>query len=150
MLRHVQAVLFIIRGGAQSAGNETDDLTDHEGEEDREYDGDQDRLDLADDVPVKFDWEGRQLDEVKRAEFLNQQAVAALQKRVVIPVRIKGRWLLFEGPNQAPALPDDVRATLTAAEVAAFKHDWLELEAELWAREVAADLPEPAPSTGEK
>ena len=99
---------------------------------------------------MKFDWDGRQLDETKRAEFLKQQATAALQKRIVIAVRIKGRWLLFEGPNQAPALPDDVRAALTATELAAFKHDWLELAAELWVREVAADLPDPAPSAEEK
>ena len=90
------------------------------------------------------------MDEAKRAEFLKQQATAALQKKVVIPVRIKGRWLLFEAPNEAPALPDDVRGTLTVAELAAFRRDWLEVEAERWAREVAADLPEISPVSAEK
>jgi hypothetical protein len=94
--------------------------------------------------PVKIDWEGSQLTGEKRDEFLAKRSVNGGGASVVIPIRIKRTWLLFEGPNQAPGLPDDVRAQLTAEELAKFKQDWIELEAELWARRVAADIPDPA------
>ncbi len=100
--------------------------------------------------PVKIDWEGEKLEGDKRAEFLEKKMLNGRGEKVVIPVRIKGRWLLFEAPDQAPALPEDVTAQLNAAEVAAFKRDWLELEAELWARQLAKDLPDPPPATEEQ
>ena len=65
---------------------------------------------------------------------------------MVIPVRIKERWLLFEGPDQSPALPDDVVAVLTPEELSKFKRDWLEVEAQRWAREIAKDMPAPPPA----
>lgn len=97
------------------------------------------------DWPVKIDWEGKQLEGDKRVEFLAKSAVNGRGERVVIPIRIKGSWLLFEASDQAPALPEDVRATLTTAELAAFKKDWIELEAELWARQLAKELPDAPP-----
>lgn len=99
------------------------------------------------DWPVKIDWEGKQLEGDKRAEFAAKQAANARGEKVVVPVRIKGRWLIFESPNQAPALPDDVRAVLSADELAKFKRDWLELEAELWARQIGKEMPEPLPES---
>lgn len=97
--------------------------------------------------PVQIDWEGKKLAGDQRAEFLEKKIVNGRGEKVIIPVRIKGRWLLFEAPDQAPALPDDVKAQLTAPELAAFKRDWLELEAELWARQLAKNLPDPPPAT---
>jgi hypothetical protein len=95
--------------------------------------------------PVKIDWEGTQLTGEKRTEFAAKKSVNGRGEKVVIPVRIKGTWLLFESADQAPGLPDDVKAALTADELAKFKRDWLELEAEIWARQVGKELPEPAP-----
>jgi len=92
---------------------------------------------------VKIDREGKMLEGDKRSEFLAKKSAALRDGKVVIPVHIKGRWLLFEAPDQAPALPEDVRAQLSAAEIATFKRDWLEVEAERWARELAKDLPDP-------
>ena len=100
--------------------------------------------------PVKIDWEGKELEGAKRAEFAAKRAVNGRGERVVIPVRIKGHWLFYEAPDQAPALPDDVRATLSAEEVAKFKRDWLELEAELWARQLEKELPDPLPETADR
>jgi hypothetical protein len=97
--------------------------------------------------PVKIDWEGRQLEGDKRTEFLAKKIVNGRGEKVIIPVRIKGRWLLFEAPDQAPALPDDVRAQFTAAELVTFKRDWIELEAELWARQLTQELPDPPSAT---
>jgi len=71
-----------------------------------------------------------------------KQSANACGEKVVIPVRIKGRWLLFETSDQAPVLPADVRAVLSADELAKFKRNWLELEAELWARQVGKELPD--------
>jgi 1-acyl-sn-glycerol-3-phosphate acyltransferase len=97
------------------------------------------------DRPVKIDWEGKSLEGKKREEFAAKRAANSRGERVVIPLRIKGHWLLFEALDQAPKLPDDVRAILSPEELAKFKREWLELEAELWARQLEKDLPEPVP-----
>ncbi len=99
--------------------------------------------------PVKVDWEGAKLEGGLRAEFVAKKTAGVTNGHVVIPVRIKGRWLLFAAPDQAPVLPDDVRSQLSADEVINFKRDWLEVEAELWAREVAKDFPTAPPATKE-
>jgi hypothetical protein len=91
--------------------------------------------------PVKIDWEGTKLEGALRAEFLAKKSAGGGNGKVVIPVRLKNHWLLFEAPDQAPVLPEDVRAQLSAGEVGKFKHDWLEVEAELWAREAGKDFP---------
>ena len=97
--------------------------------------------------PVKLDWEGAQLEGERLTEFAAKKSVNGRGVQVVIPIRIKGSWLLFESPDQAPALPDDVKAALSADEFAKFKRDWLELEAEIWARQVGKELPEPPPAS---
>lgn len=97
------------------------------------------------DHPVKIDWEGKALEGSKREEFAAKRAMNGRGERVMIPVRIKGHWLLFEAPDQAPVLPEDVRSLLKPDELATFKREWLELEAELWARQLEKDLPDPAP-----
>lgn len=99
---------------------------------------------------VLIDWEGRDLEGSKRVEFASKRVVNGQGERVVIPVRIRGRWLLYEGADQAPALPDNVRAVLSAEELAKFKREWLELEAELWARQLEKELPDPAPDSAER
>jgi hypothetical protein len=95
--------------------------------------------------PVKIDWSGAQLEGEKRAEFDAKKSVNGRGEKVIIPVRIKGRWLLFESADQAPGLPDDVKGALSADELAKFKRDWVELEAEIWARQIGKELPEPPP-----
>ena len=97
--------------------------------------------------PVKIDWTGAMLEGEKRAEFEAKKSVNGRGVQVVIPVRIKATWLLFEAPDQAPGLPDDVKAVLSADELVKFKRDWLELEAEIWARQIGKQLPEPPPET---
>jgi hypothetical protein len=97
--------------------------------------------------PVKIDWEGKQLEGEKLAEFTAKKVVNSGGDSVVVPIRIKRNWLLYEGPNEAPGLPADVKAKLTAAELAAFKKDWIELEAELWARKIAENLVAPTTAT---
>jgi hypothetical protein len=93
--------------------------------------------------PIKIDWEGAQLEGEKRAEFLAKKSANGRGERVIIPLRIKGHWLLYEGADQAPKLPDDVIAALSPAEATAFKRRWIEAEAELWARQLAKEFPEP-------
>lgn len=93
--------------------------------------------------PVKIDWGGAELTEDKRAEFLAKKTADAREGKIIVPIRIKKIWLLFEGLDQAPALPTDVKSQLTPAELTAFKKDWLEVEAEIWARQVGKDLPDP-------
>lgn len=99
---------------------------------------------------VKVDWEGKELEGKKLEEFAAKRVVNGRGERVVIPVRIKGSWLLYEASDQAPTLPTDVRATLSAEELAKFKREWLELEAELWARQLEKDLPDPLPETPDR
>ena len=90
--------------------------------------------------PVKIDREGKRLDETERSEFRAKQAATESGGRLVIPVGIKGHWLFFEGPNEAPQLPGFILANLTETDRRKFKDDWVNLEAELWARKSAADL----------
>jgi hypothetical protein len=96
--------------------------------------------------PVKIDWQGAQLEGDKRAEFLAKKSINGRGERVIIPIRIKGHWLLYEGVDQAPKLPGDVLAALAPAETAAFQRRWIEAEAELWARQLAKEFPDPAPA----
>jgi hypothetical protein len=90
--------------------------------------------------PVRIDREGRQLNDAQRGDFLARKVAAESGGRVIIPIRIKGHWLFFEGPDEAPPLPEFIRANLTAADRRKFQADWVNLEAELWARKSAADL----------
>ena len=96
--------------------------------------------------PVKIDREGAQLDEAMRSNFSERKKAAELTGKIVIPIRIKGRWLLFEGPNQAPRLPKLIQSSLTPADLRKFEETWVNLEAESWAREAAAgfEIPQPA------
>jgi hypothetical protein len=90
--------------------------------------------------PVMIDREGLRLDDTERGNFLARKAAAESGGRVVIPIRIKGHWLFFEGPNQAPLLPKFILSNLTAADRRKFEEDWVNLEAESWARKSAAEL----------
>ena len=96
--------------------------------------------------PVKIDREGQQLDAALRTDFLARKAAAEFKGRIVIPIRIKEHWLLFEGPNQAPQLPKFVLASVTEADRRKFEEDWVNLEAEVWARDEAADFEIPKPA----
>jgi len=96
--------------------------------------------------PVKIDREGLQLDEAMRRDFLVRKAVAEKTGQIVIPIRIKEHWLLFEGPNEAPQLPKFVQASVTDADRRKFEQDWVNLAAEAWARETAASFEIPPPT----
>lgn len=97
--------------------------------------------------PVKIDREGRALDEDMRRDFVTRKTAAEAGGQIVIPIRIKGHWLLFEGPNQAPRLPEFIVANLTAADRAKYERTWVDVDAELWARESGANLELPPPPT---
>lgn len=95
------------------------------------------------DWPVKIDRTGAQLDETERAPFLEKQAAAKTAGRVVVPIKIKGRWLFFDSANRVPDLPKFMLAKLTPEDVRKFTDDWTDVEAERWAREQAADFEVP-------
>ncbi len=90
--------------------------------------------------PVRFDRDGSQLDGAERRSFLARKAALEPAGKIAIAVRIKGHWLTFEGLNQAPELPKFALASLTAEDRKKFEVDWVNVEAELWARKAAVDL----------
>jgi hypothetical protein len=87
--------------------------------------------------PFTLDRDGAKLDDDERRAFETKKPAAAAAGRIAIAVKIKGRWLIYEGRREAPTLPDAVSSKLTPDDRQKFLDDWINLEAELWAREVA-------------
>ena len=93
--------------------------------------------------PVKIDRDGRGLNDDEHRDFLAKKTAGETRGQIVIPIRIKGHLMFFEGSSQAPTLPAFIVSNLTAADRRKFEEDWGNLDAELWARKEAVDLEVP-------
>lgn len=90
---------------------------------------------------VKFDHEGSALTGEVRDEFLAARTAAAQTGDAVVAVRVKNKWWIFTGSAKPPQFSAAVTANLTPADRATIERDWIELEAEVWAREQAWNQP---------
>lgn len=84
--------------------------------------------------PVKLDRDGSSLPETERAEFMARRAAAATKGRVVIAVRLRNRWWIYESAAESPSFARSVTENLTEADRRAIEEMWWSLQAELWAR----------------
>ena len=91
--------------------------------------------------PVKIDRTGASLGEKDAREFRERKTAAEAAGRIVVPIRLKEHWLFYEGVNQAPQLPPSVSPNLTSDDLRKYTEDWVNVEAERWARDVVAALP---------
>lgn len=87
--------------------------------------------------PVKFDRDGSLVTGEVRDEFLAARAAAAKTGDAVVGVHLKDKWWIFSGPAKPPQFSPAVLANLSAADRVAIERAWMDLEAELWARERA-------------
>lgn len=90
--------------------------------------------------PIELDPDGRRLPVVMRDEFAARRTAAQGRGRALIAVRVRDRWLIYEGPRELPRFPSVVSENLTRADLVSVEARWLNLQAELWAREVAGGI----------
>lgn len=88
--------------------------------------------------PLQIDRDGASMTEEERADFQSQRAAAEADGQVAIPVRLRGRWWIFVAKPATPEFPTFVTENLTAVDRQEITAQWLELQAELWARRSAA------------
>lgn len=98
--------------------------------------------------PVKFDRDGTVVTGEVRDEFLAARAAAVQIGDAVVGVHLKEKWWIFSGHAKPPQFGPAVLANLTAADREGIDRAWLDLEAELWARERAWTEIGESPATG--
>lgn len=87
--------------------------------------------------PVKVDRSGKLVEGDAKAEFEAKREAAFRNHHVVIPVRVRDEWWIFDAPVTEPTFSPAVTAHLTADDRQAVGQRWENSEAILWAREKA-------------
>lgn len=87
--------------------------------------------------PIKFDRDGSQLTGADLTDFRQRRASAAASSRVVIAVRLRNRWWIYDERAESPQFSSAVLKNLTAADRREIDEAWWTLQAEAWARQKA-------------
>lgn len=91
--------------------------------------------------PAKLDRDGASLPERERTDFMAKRAAAAQNGHVVVAICLRDRWWIYDEQPQTPNFPAAALANLTEADRAELNDKWTNLQAELWAREMASASP---------
>jgi hypothetical protein len=89
--------------------------------------------------PVKIDHDGATLAGAARDEFREHRAAAATNGHVVIAVRLRSRWWIYDAPPEMPTFSRAAMTNLTEDDRREIMTKWLDLQAELWARQQAKE-----------
>lgn len=87
--------------------------------------------------PVKVDRTGKLLEGDAKTEFEAKHEAAFRNHHVVIPVRVRDEWWIYDAPVTQPTFSPSVTAHLTADDLQSVEQRWENSEAILWAREKA-------------
>lgn len=88
--------------------------------------------------PLKIDREGKELTGEDKRDFEAKRSVAG-KERVVIPVRHRDRWWIYDARAESPIFSKAMQALLTDEDRKDIDQRWWTMQAEVWARKSAFD-----------